>query len=85
MSRLSYVQRARFCLSHEQKNNQDEEKIKIGIYNIQGGSRQKKAPPTHRSVKIIIIAIMKSISPKIQILGTKLFLGEMLFIIDKQL
>jgi hypothetical protein len=41
-----------------------------------------KAPPTHRSVKIIIIAIMPSISPKIQILGTKLFLGEMLFIIE---
>jgi hypothetical protein len=68
MLRLPSVQRARFCLSDEQKNVQEEEKINIekiniGINNSQGGSRQKKAPPTHRSVKIIIIAIMPSISP----------------------
>ncbi len=39
--RLASVQRTRFCLSDKKKNVQEEEEIKVGTYNSQGGSRQK--------------------------------------------
>jgi hypothetical protein len=53
---------ARFCLSDEKKNVQEErEDEDRDTYN--SGWKQTKAPPAHWSVKIRIIAIMTSIWP----------------------